>query len=51
MASDEGQHSDEGTMDISDHVKTWNGFLTLIKWMVIGNVALLVFLAIFRTHG
>ncbi len=38
-------------MDISDHVKTWNGFLSLVKWVVIGNVVLLLFLAIFRTHG
>ncbi len=38
-------------MDISDHVKTWNGFLSLVKWIVIGNVVLLLFLAIFRTHG
>jgi len=38
-------------MDISDHVKTWNGFLTLVKWTVIGNVVLLAFLAIFRTHN
>jgi hypothetical protein len=38
-------------MDISDHVRTWNGFLALVKWVVIGNIALLAFLAAFRTHN
>ncbi|MGB8363730.1 MAG: aa3-type cytochrome c oxidase subunit IV [Rhizomicrobium sp.] len=51
MAADTGHDSDKGTMDIRDHVKTWNGFLTLVKWVIVGNVALLIFLAIFRTHG
>jgi hypothetical protein len=43
--------SDSGSMDISEHLRTWNGFLTLMKWLVIGSAALLIFLAIFRTHG
>ncbi|HWU25983.1 MAG TPA: aa3-type cytochrome c oxidase subunit IV [Rhizomicrobium sp.] len=43
--------TDQGSMDISDHVATWNGFLTLVKWVIIGNVILLASLAIFRTHG
>lgn len=51
MSAETGRESDEGTMDISDHVKTWNGFLTLVKWVIIGNVVLLIFLAMFRTHG
>lgn len=51
MSADTGHGSDEGTMDIRDHVKTWNGFLKLVKWVIIGNIALLIFLAIFRTHG
>jgi len=51
MSDDVGHGSDQGTMDISDHVKTWNGFMSLVKWVVIGNVLLLVFLALFRTHG
>ncbi len=37
-------------MDIKEHQKTWSGFLTLVKWIVIGCVLLLIFLAIFRTH-
>jgi hypothetical protein len=43
--------SDHGSMDISEHVRTWNGFLTLMKWLVIGSAVVLIFLAIFRTHG
>ena len=43
-------HQSGGTMDIKDHLKTWHGFLSFVKWMIIGNVALLAFLAIFRTH-
>ncbi|HXL99808.1 MAG TPA: aa3-type cytochrome c oxidase subunit IV [Rhizomicrobium sp.] len=39
-----------GTMDIRDHLKTWHGFMSFVKWMIIGNVALLTLLAIFRTH-
>jgi hypothetical protein len=47
-----GEHgSDTGSMDISEHLRTWNGFLSLVKWMVIGSAALLLLLAIFRTHG
>ncbi len=51
MSADIGNESDAGTMDIREHVKTWNGFLMLVKWVVAGNIALLIFLAIFRTHG
>lgn len=49
MSAEHG--SDQGTMDISEHVKTWNGFLTLVKWVVIGNLVVMALLAIFRTHG
>jgi Bacterial aa3 type cytochrome c oxidase subunit IV len=51
MAAETGHKSDQGGTDISDHVKTWNGFLSLVKWVIIGNVVLLSLLAMFRTHG
>ena len=39
-----------GSMDISSHRKTYEGFLTGSKW-TFGFVALIViFLAVFRTH-
>ena len=47
---DSGHGSDAGTMDLKDHMATWTGFMSLVKWIVIGNIALLAFLAIFRTH-
>jgi hypothetical protein len=40
-----------GTMDLKDHLRTWHGFVTFVKWGIIGNIAIMVFLAIFRTHG
>jgi|HubBroStandDraft_2_1064218.scaffolds.fasta_scaffold327793_2 Bacterial aa3 type cytochrome c oxidase subunit IV len=51
MSAETGQHSDKGTMDISEHMRTWNGFLSLVKWIIIGTIVLMIFLAIFRTHG
>jgi len=50
MSADTSHGSDTGSMDIKEHVKTWTGFMTLVKWIVIGNIVLLIFLAIFRTH-
>jgi hypothetical protein len=39
-----------GSMDISQHKKTYAGFLTGSKWTFIFIMAIMVFLAIFRTH-
>jgi hypothetical protein len=36
---------------MAEHLRTWHGFLTFMKWQVIAAVALLIILAIFRTHG
>lgn len=38
-----------GTMDVTAQEKTFAGFMTLTKWIVIGIIVLMVFLAIFRT--
>ncbi len=57
MTSDTDQevlHDSAGSMsgaDLKEHLRTWHGFLTFFKWLVIGNVLLLIFLAIFRTHN
>lgn len=40
-----------GSMDISQHQRAYGGFLTFTKWSLIGILAIMVFLAIFRTHG
>ena len=50
MSADSAHGSDTGSMDLTDHMKTWTGFMTLVKWIIIGSVLLLIFLAIFRTH-
>lgn len=50
MSADSTHGSDNGSMDITEHQKTWAGFMTLVKWIAFGCVLLLIFLAIFRTH-
>jgi hypothetical protein len=40
----------EGTMDIAEHLKTWNGFWAGVKWSSVGIIVILVLLAIFRTN-
>jgi hypothetical protein len=51
MQSQNDHASDSGHADMTEHLRTWHGFLSLVKWMVISSVGLLIFLAIFRTHG
>ena len=50
MSSSDHADAARGNMDMRDHVKTWHGFVTFVKWGIIGNIAILTFLAIFRTH-
>lgn len=42
--------SSPGHTDMREHLKTWHGFMTFVKWAIVGNVLILIFLAIFRTH-
>lgn len=44
--ADEHKH---GSMDITTQEKTFDGFVTFVKWTVIVIALVLVFLAIFRT--
>jgi hypothetical protein len=47
-------HDDDyqiGSMDISQHKKSYAGFLTASKWTFGLVLLIMVFLAIFRTHG
>jgi hypothetical protein len=39
-----------GSMDISQHQRSYAGFLTFTKWSLIGILAIMIFLAFFRTH-
>ena len=49
MASKE-EHYVPGSMDISQHQRTYSGFLTGSKYGLILVLGIVVFMAIFRTH-
>jgi len=40
-----------GQMDITQHKKTWGGFVKFINWSLASIGVLMLFLMIFRTHG
>ena len=42
---------ERGSMDIREHLRTWHGFLSLMKWLIVGSIILLIILAVFRTHN
>ena len=48
--ADHGDYQ-RGSMDISEHTQSWAGFTAFVKWSIIGILIIMVFLAIFRTHG
>ena len=50
MTSPHGTDYRPGSMDISQHKKTYAGFLTGSKWTFVLVIGIMVFLAIFRTH-
>ena len=39
-------HHDHGTMDVTDHQRTFDGFVRLMTWFTVGVVVLLIFLAL-----
>jgi hypothetical protein len=52
MAGHDDSHGDytPGSMDISQHQKAYAGFLSFAKWSMICIIAIMVFMAFFRTH-
>ena len=50
MAAQGNNHQTTGGMDISQHQKSWRGFITFVKLSMLGIGAIMIFLAIFRTH-
>ncbi len=52
MAAHGDDHSDfqPGSMDMSQHIKAYQGFTGFTKWSLIGIGLIMVFLALFRTH-
>jgi len=51
MAANSDQGQEPGHTDMAEHLKTWRGFMNFMKWQAIGAAAILILLAIFRTHG
>ncbi|HXC56739.1 MAG TPA: aa3-type cytochrome c oxidase subunit IV [Rhizomicrobium sp.] len=52
MAGHDDSHGDykPGSMDMSQHIKAYAGFLSFTKWSLIGILLIMVFMALFRTH-
>ena len=50
MAAHIEPEPDSGHTDMAEHLRTWRGFLSFMKWQAIGAAGLLALLAIFRTH-
>jgi hypothetical protein len=46
-----GEHYEPGHMDISQHKKTWAGFVLFIEWAMGGIGLLMLFMLVFRTHN
>jgi hypothetical protein len=46
-----GQGTEPGMMDVSQHKKTWAGFVKFIEWSMGGIFLLMLFLLVFRTNG
>ena len=44
-------HYTPGSMDIGQHQRAYAGFLTFVKYSMVFILLIMVFLAIFRTHG
>ena len=50
MAAHSDQQQESGHTDMAEHLKTWRGFISFMKWQAFGAAAILALLAIFRTH-
>ncbi|HXJ00640.1 MAG TPA: aa3-type cytochrome c oxidase subunit IV [Micropepsaceae bacterium] len=46
-----GDSSTGGSMDITEHVKTWLAFWNTAKWGTVALIVLAALLFIFRTHN
>jgi hypothetical protein len=49
-APDESDYQ-PGSMDISQHKRAYEGFLTFSKYSLVGILLIMALLAVFRTHG
>ena len=49
--SHDDSHYVPGSMDISQHKRAYEGFLTAAKWTLGFILLIVIFLAVFRTHN
>jgi hypothetical protein len=47
----EDDHGSGGSMDLADHLKTWQQFTGLIKGSIVGIGVIMLILFVFRTHN
>lgn len=50
MAAGTANEHEFGEAD-REHLETWHGFMKVVRWGLALNLFVLIFLAIFRTHG
>lgn len=50
MAASQGPESRD-KFDMTQSTETWGNFLSLAKWIIIGNIVLLIGMAFFLTGG
>ncbi len=46
-----GHEGSGGSMDITQHQKTWAGFVNLVKWSSAAIMLIMFLLFLFRAHG
>ena len=51
MAATGNQGHNESSADFHDHVRTWKGFVSFIKYSMVGIGIIMILLAAFRTHN
>jgi hypothetical protein len=50
MAASQGPEGRD-KFDMSQSTETWGNFINLAKWVIIGNIVLLIGMALFLTGG
>lgn len=44
-------HTKPATMDMSEHLRTWRRFVSIVKWTALSVGTLMLFLLAFRAHN
>jgi hypothetical protein len=43
---DDRDHHDHGTMDVTGHQRTFDGFVRVSMWAAVASIAILIFMAL-----